>query len=184
MQSRRVFTSLFLALGLTISAFGAGPKVNRPLPPEQIPTTGGNKINLAQYKGKTLVIALISLNCQHCVDTLAILKRIQTEFSPKGVQVIAAASEDKPYESIPEYVKKNSPNFPLGMIDPPQFRIVADLAPDVRPHVPVLMFVDTTGVIRYQYFGDHPDVAKPEPTIRKILAELLQAPANKAGSEK
>jgi thiol-disulfide isomerase/thioredoxin len=186
MRFRRLFTSLFLVLNLTVaSALAAPPQTGRPLPQVQIPTTGGYKIDLAQYSGKTLIIALISVHCPHCLETAQILKRIQTEFAPKGVQVIAAASEDKPYESIPEYVKKDSPNFPLGMVDPPLFMKIAAIGPEVRPVVPVLIFVDTNGVVRYEYFGDHPDIVKnPEPTIRKALAELLKTPAAKPATKK
>ena len=54
-------------LALSVMAY-AGLPPGRPLPDVPISGAGGKKLDLKTYRGKALVVALISTTCDHCAD--------------------------------------------------------------------------------------------------------------------
>lgn len=165
---------LFL-LSLTIAA-RAGLPPGRPLPDVPISQAGGKKLDLKQYRGKSLVVALISTTCADCAEVLDVLKQIQQEQGPHGLQVVAAAGDDNGAAAIAPFAAEHKPNFPFGYVDRPALRKLANLTPADRPFVPILLFVDARGVVRVQMFGNDPLLKKPEGIIRSTVRELLKEP--------
>ncbi len=153
---RRVF--LFLAL---IPAVYAALPPGHPLPDVLISLEGGKKLNLRQYRGKALVVAMISTTCSHCIEVVEILNRFQN-------------GDEYGLGAIRPFISRYRPDFPVGYVDKPGFIKLANLRPDARPFVPILMFVDPKGQVRQQYYGDDPPMKTPEPTIRSTLNELMK----------
>ena len=56
-----------ILLGLTAMAYGGLPP-GRPLPDVPISLDSGKKLDLKQYRGKALVLALIATTCADCGD--------------------------------------------------------------------------------------------------------------------
>src|SRR4051812_37233988 len=84
--------ALVVSLCLLVSLQGASTP--RPLADVTVPTSDGKKIRLNQYRGKAMVIALISLTCEHCANSLKLLDQLQKEYAPRGLQVFAIAGDD------------------------------------------------------------------------------------------
>jgi peroxiredoxin len=166
---RRVF--LFLAL---IPAAHAALPFGHPLPDVLISLDGGKKLNLRQYRGKALVVAMISTTCSHCVEVVGILNRIQQEGAAHGLQVVAVSGDEYGLGAIRPFISRYRPDFPVGYVDKPGFIKLANLRPDARPFVPILMFVDPKGQVRQQFYGDQAQMRTPEPTIRSTLNELIK----------
>lgn len=166
---------IFLAMTLAATAF-AGLPPGRPLPDVAIPQMGGQKLDLKQYRGKALVLALISTDCEHCDHAVDFLKIMQSEFAPQGLQVAAAAGGPNAEKSLPAFEKLHKPNFPLGYLDRASLLKMANLRPDDRPFVPILLFVDAKGMVRVQFQGDDPLMEKMEVVIRSTVRELLKEP--------
>ena len=182
---RRVF--LFLAM---IPVVYAALPSGRPLADVLISLDGGKKLNLRQYRGKALVVAMISTTCSHCIDVVGILNRLQQEAGPRGLQVVAVSGDEYGLGAVRPFVSRYRPDFPVGYVDKEGFIKLANLRPDSRPFVPILMFVDPKGQVRQQYYGDQAQMRTPEPTIRATLNELMKelapaprkaAPAKPAG---
>lgn len=167
--------AIFLTLILVTTTF-AGLPPGRPLPDVPVPQTGGQKLDLKQYRGKALVLALISTDCEHCDHAVDFLKIMQSEFAPQGLQVAAAAGGPEAAKSLPAFEKLHKPNFPLGYLDRASFLKMAGLKPDDRPFVPVLLFIDAKGMVRVQLQGDDPLMEKMEVLIRGTVRELLKEP--------
>jgi AhpC/TSA family len=165
---------LFL-FGLTVAAY-AGLPPGRPLADVPISQAGGKKLDLKQYRGKALVLALISTTCADCAAVVDLLKQIQQEQGANGLQVVVAVGDDKGAAAIGPYAKEHQPNFPLGYVDRPTLRKLAALTPKDRPFVPILLFVDAKGGVRVQMFGNDPLMKKPETIIRGTVRELLKEP--------
>src|SRR5690606_25880750 len=72
----------------------------------------GGPIPLTQFKGKTLIIAIISTECGACAETVGILKRIQRDYGAKGVQVVAAAVNQGSLNAVGPFIDRYGPNFP------------------------------------------------------------------------
>jgi len=160
---------------LTVVAY-AGLPPGRPLADVPISQTGGKKLDLKQYRGKALVLAFISTTCKDCSEVVDLLKQIQQERGANGLQVVVAAGDDKGAEAIVPFAAAHKPNFPLGYVDRPTLRKLADLKPKDRPFVPIMLFVDAKGSVRVQLFGNDPLMKKPETIIRSTVRELLKEP--------
>ena len=151
------------------------PKGGRMLPDVPI-KMGGSTLNLKQYRGKSLVIGLISTTCSHCVIAMDTFKKLESQFGPSGFQVVVAVGDPVPIDSVHQFAARMKANFPVGYLDQPDFIKLAAIKPGVRPFVPVVMFVDRTGLVRAQYFGDDPSMKDTAAeTIRQTAEQLMAA---------
>jgi thiol-disulfide isomerase/thioredoxin len=164
-----------------------GPQAqpSRRLPNVQIKTPDAKGINLSKYRGKEIIIVLFSTECEDCLRTIAIVDKIQKDYGPRGLQVIGAAvNEGAPY-SVAGWVQRYRPTFPIGFLDTPGLIKLAAVPKDTRPFVPIIMFVDSTGTVRVQYYGDSPVFKEQqEKAIRAIAGSLLNFQAQQAAKAK
>jgi hypothetical protein len=165
---------LFL-FSLTALAY-AGLPPGRTLADVPISQLSGKKLDLKQYRGKALVLAIISTTCQDCGEVVELLKQIQTEQGPHGLQVVVAAGDPHAENVLAPFIAKHKPNFPIGYLDRPSIMKVANIGPKDRPFVPIMLFVDARGAVRVQLFGNDPLMKKPEGIIRSTIRELLKEP--------
>ena len=154
----------------------AGLPPGRNLPDVPVSQAGGKKLDLKQYRGKALVLAIISTTCQDCGEVVDLLKLIQTEQGPHGLQVVVAAGDPNAAVALGPFAATHKPNFPLGYLDRPAIMKIANLGPKDRPFVPIVLFVDPKGAVRVQLFGDDSLMKKPESIIRSTVRELMKEP--------
>jgi hypothetical protein len=154
----------------------AGLPPGHPLADVPISQPRGKKLDLKQYRGKALVLAIISTTCKDCGTTVDLLKIIQKENGPRGLQVVVAAGDEDAATAIVAFAAAHKPNFPLGYLDRAGIIRIANIGPGVRPFVPILLFIDAKGAVRVQLFGDDPLLKKPETIIRATVRELLKEP--------
>ena len=106
---------------------------------------------------------------------------IVKDLGPKGFAVVEAAVNDNP--DIPGFIQKYGATFPVGTSSGLGALEYMQWPPSQRPLVPLMAFIDRTGVIRAQYtgvdtnfFGD--DLEK---NIRAEAEKLLMEGAPRAG---
>jgi len=66
----------------------------------------GSQIHLSQYQGKVVVLAFILTYCSHCQFTAQILSRLQKEYGPQGLQVVASAIDPMSSMKVPDFIKR------------------------------------------------------------------------------
>ena len=165
--------ALFFALTIAVHA---GLPPGRNLPDVPISQLGGKKLDLKQYRGKALVLGIISTTCKDCGEVVDLLKVIQAEQSSHGLQVVVAAGDPHAESILGPFIAMHQPNFPFGYLDRPAIMKIANIGPKDRPFVPIMMFVDARGAVRVQLFGNDPLMQKPEGIIRSTIRELLKEP--------
>ena len=139
--------------------------------------SSGKKLDLKQYRGKALVLAIISTTCQDCGEVVDLLKLIQTEQGPHGLQVVVAAGDPNGAPRLRSLCRRRtSPTFRWAIWTVPRIMKIANLGPNDRPFVPIMMFVDARGAVRVQLFGNDPLMKKPEGIIRSTVRELMKEP--------
>ena len=74
------------------------------------------------------------------------------------------------------FAKAHKLNFPLGYLNKAEIIKLANITPQDRPFVPIMLFVDPRGMVRVQLFGNDPLMMKPEAIIRSTIRELLREP--------
>src|SRR5690349_17990309 len=105
-----------LLLALTVAAY-AGLPPGRTLADVPVSQAGGKKLDLKQYRGKALVLAIISTTCKDCGEVVDLLKVIQQEEAAHGLQVVVAAGDPKAAAAIGPFAAAHQPNFPIGYLD-------------------------------------------------------------------
>src|SRR5580704_16356342 len=112
----RIAPCRLCVISVLLSANLADAKEPRQLAPIQIPTPAGKKINPAQYRGKVILIAVISTTCADCIHSLEILSRVQKDLGPQGFQAIAAAGDDNAQYLVGPFIDRYRPAFPVGYL--------------------------------------------------------------------
>ena len=141
-----------------------------------VPPSG--QVTPAQYKGKVVILAMIQTTCSHCQQTTQLLSGLQKEYESRGLQVMAAGFENGiTPQVVSAFIRQFRPTFPVGYAT--RAEVLAYLGRDAADElwVPVLVFIDRKGMIRYQYLGDDPFYQNQEKNLRKNIEALLKEPA-------
>src|ERR1700722_16137473 len=147
---------LFRLLALVCLVSVTQAATPRPLADVPIRTPDFKTISIKQYRGKVVLLVLISTTCGDCAASVPIFNQLQTDFGPRGFQVVAAAFDDNAANQVLAFAARYRPNFPLGFLDQQSAIKIADIPSGVRPFVPIAMFIDRTGVVQQQFYGDSP----------------------------
>jgi peroxiredoxin len=142
----------------------------------------GKTLPLSQYKGHPMVMAFILTTCSHCQFTVGVLGKMQNEYGPRGLQVLASVIETGGDKNLPLFLKSFAPPFPVGYSDGDLALSFMQHPANKRPTVPMLAFIDRQGYIRAQYEGgDTAFEEHLEASIRKEIESIMKpaAPAAK-----
>jgi peroxiredoxin len=163
-----------LALLLVCLAAASLARTPRPIADMPIPAPGGKQIDLKQYRGKVVLLALITTTCAECITSVEIFNRLQKEFGPQGFQMVAAAVNLSAKDDAGPFAQRYKVNFPMGYLDKPGTMRIADIGGEQRPFVPIVIFIDRTGVVRFQYFGNDTVMKEEEKSLRAIVGGLVK----------
>jgi peroxiredoxin len=161
--------AILVSLCLLISVEAASTP--RPLADVTVPTPDGKKVHLSQYRGKVMVVALVSTKCDHCISSLQLLSKLQKEYGPQGFQAVGVAANDNAQDSLAGFIRLQIA-FPVGWLDQNTTMQLCDFKREDRPFVPMYLFVDKKGTVRFQYAGKD-DFFKNEEKNTRILIEAL-----------
>lgn len=171
----KAVTRFALAVAVTATLFAGN--LPRPLPNLQLSMPDGKKISLTQYKGKVMTVVLFATNCEKCLKSVQLLQKAQQQFGARGFQGLAAAVNlDAPTDTR-GWVDRYRPGIPTGYLDEQSFVKILELNQGERPFVPIFLFIDKHGMIRFQYFGnDQAIMTQQEKATLAIIDSLLKAP--------
>jgi len=161
----------FVSLCLLLSVEGASTP--RPLADVSVPVPNGKPIRLSQYRGKVMVIALISITCDHCANSMKLLDQFQKEYGPRGFQAFAIAG-DPNAEKMLSVLPPIKQAYPLGYLDQNTTMQVFDFKRNDHPFVPIYLFVDKKGTVRFQYAGKDDFFKNEEKNTRYYIDALLK----------
>jgi len=71
------------------------------------PKLDGGAFDIAQFKGKAVIVYYWSSDCQSCAADFARLKQLQSTFSTKGVEVVGVSLDDRAAQAQ-QFVKANN----------------------------------------------------------------------------
>jgi thiol-disulfide isomerase/thioredoxin len=132
----------------------------------------GKTLTLSQYRGHPVVLAFILTTCSHCQMTVKVLSKLQNEYAPRGLQVLASAIEQDSQSHVSLFVKNFAVTFPVGY----NTGIEADglIHPTGKlPMMPLMGFFDKQGVLRSQHEGEEPFFNDLEQNLRKEIDGLF-----------
>jgi peroxiredoxin len=177
MRKLFVFAALTASLAAGSLFAGDAPK-KQPLVPRKAAEfvfnmADGPQRLLSMYRGKTVVLALMFATCPHCQKTSQVLTQVQTEYAPKGVQVLGAVFGQGDSARVQQFSKSLGLNFPIGYSEQNAVLQFLDV-PVTDPYfVPILVFIDKGGIIRSQYIGDETFLQRKELNIRVEIDKMI-----------
>jgi thiol-disulfide isomerase/thioredoxin len=172
---------------LSLVAHGAPAAVlPRPAPELAINLGQGKQLKLSQYKGKPVVLAFILTYCSHCQKVMAALGKLHGEYAPRGLQVLATATEDMAASALPAFLRQFAPPFPVGYNTSVEAANFMQHSAMLAFYMPCLVFIDRDGMIQAQYEGRDAFLAEStvEKNIRTKLEQMMPAGAPVAPRKK
>jgi thiol-disulfide isomerase/thioredoxin len=165
---------MLLGAGL-MAATAAAVDLPRKSPDLSIGLPGGKQLLLGSYHGKAVLLAFILTTCPHCQYTTGLLKELQSEYGPQGLQIVEAAIDQAGDTLVPGFVMRFAPNFPVGFVTYDTSAAYLQHNPMLIMHVPALVFIDRQGTIRAEHEGDDNFFAEDvqEKNIRNEIVKLL-----------
>ncbi len=167
---------LFAAIGfLAGSLFGDGLESVKKAPPLAFIVPGQGQKTLSQYQGKVVALEFIFTTCPHCKAASHLMTKLQTEYGPRGLQVIDVAVNPNSDLLVEDFAKEQQVNFPVGWAQSAAMTAFMGFSSD-RYVVPQLVLIDRKGYIHYQTpatENDKWDQLMKEETIRQHIEQLL-----------
>jgi peroxiredoxin len=175
---------LLASIALSGAMLLPGAQVPRPAPPLSFVASNGQKVDLSDYKGKVVVLEILSTTCPHCQNSSRLLARLKAEFGAKDLEVLGYAIN--PDANVVDFARQYAPNFPVGRGDRDKAYQFLQISVMQQFYFPQVVFIDRTGTIRGQYGGTDAFIAtNEEGNVRGMLTKLIgegAAPAKKKPS--
>ncbi|MBV6433109.1 MAG: Thiol-disulfide oxidoreductase ResA [Bryobacteraceae bacterium] len=173
---RRAFLSI-CALLVCLPLAAQSGNTPRHAPPLEIAMPDGTKVNLSRCAGKVCVVEFLFTTCPHCQETSQVMSKLYSEYGARGFQPLGAAFNENAMLLVPEFVRNNNVNYPVGVL--PREKVLDYLGYSMmaRLMVPQVVFIDRKGTIRYQSSIDGGENLHSEARMRQIIEELLKEPA-------
>ncbi len=161
------------ALALVVPLAAAPPKLPRALADVSIDTPGAKRIRLIDTKpgAKLRIVAVLASTCEHCEEMVVVLSTLERKYRARGLRIYGALVDEEAPQQLPKFVAKTKPSFSIGTMSQDNTRRVADFGISDHPFVPILMFVDTSNIIRLQMAGEDPLLNS---NIEKNLLSIIE----------
>ncbi len=124
-----------------------------PAPPMEIKTTSGEKLSLADLKGKVVLVKFWATWCGPCAMSTPHIQKLYEQRKDDGFEVLGVALENDDGQQIPGFVRQFGVTYPVGLADPPDLRN-AWLSPNAG--IPTVFIVDKKGIVRWSRSGYAP----------------------------
>jgi thiol-disulfide isomerase/thioredoxin len=170
--TRTLFRTIAVSFGLSSIAVAAEPvkmqltevPLRLALPTMRLPNAAGQVVDIAQHRGKVILLDFWATWCGGCKEELPWFADFQTSFKNMGLSVIAVSMDDSGWATVTPFVSAHRMPKTVLMDDgssTKQFAIQA---------VPVALLIDRRGRVAAKYVGlvDRNNI---EQNIRSLLRE-------------
>ena len=137
-----------------------------PAPPVTFTSLTGERIGLADLRGRVVLVNFWATDCVICVKEMPRLVQTYTTYKPRGLEMIAVAMRHDPPNYVLAYTEKSALPFKVAL-DP--MGELAKAFDDVKL-TPTIVVIDKRGNVVKRILGE-PDFAALEKLIEEKLAE-------------
>jgi thiol-disulfide isomerase/thioredoxin len=141
----------------------------------QLKDLDGNKVSMADYRGKLTIVDLWGTWCPPCRREIPHLVALSKKYKEKGLEIVGInceeeGTEDQVKKTIRDFAKAYKIDYKCLLNDD----TVQTKVPDFQAF-PTMLFIDRSGKVRLVLVGAAPK-AKLEAIITTLLAEGSKAP--------
>ena len=122
----------------------------------------GKKVNLADFKGKTVLIDFWATCCPPCRDAIPAIEKLHKTYSGKGLVVLGISLDQGGWDDVKSFIAEYGITYPV-------LKGTEEVASQYKVRtIPMLVIVDKEGKIykRYLGFGDDQQLDKD---IKSVL---------------
>ena len=124
-----------------------GMLVATPLPEVTVTDMAGRPVDLADLRGRPLLINFWATWCPPCREEMPALERIERKWAERGAAVVVINFEEDE-ETIRRYLAENGLSLPVFQDSSGDVTQILDIT-----YLPTTLFVDSAGVIRSRNEG-------------------------------
>ena len=84
-----------------------------PAPNFTFPGRDGKKVNLADYKGKVVLLNIWATWCAPCVAEMPSMEKLYQELKDEGFEILAVSVDESGAETVNPFMKKHKLGFPV-----------------------------------------------------------------------
>ena len=158
--------ALLTALAMPWSTAAAATLLNRPAPKFSRPDLHDTRIDLAQYRGKVVLLNFWATWCAPCRIEMPRFGQWQRQYGPEGLQVLGISMDDSS-GAVRTVVQQMRLPYPIMMGDAKLGELYGGVL-----GLPVTFLIDRDGIVRQRFDG-----GAHLPAIEKTIRTLLAAPA-------
>ena len=129
---------------------GGSPLLNQPAPDISGRDLSGRTINLAQYRGRPVIVNFWASWCIPCRTEFPLFRQARAMHADKGLEIIGVIYQDTP-DAAAEFMRSQGAQWPAVVDSGTAARAYTVLAP------PVSFYVDRGGVVRAVSYGPPPE---------------------------
>ncbi|MDF1555451.1 MAG: TlpA disulfide reductase family protein [Deferrisomatales bacterium] len=131
-----------------------------------LPRVDGGTVNLADHRGKVVLLDFWATWCPPCRAALPHLAKLQEEYRADGL-VVLGMNMDKNREDLDQFLANQTITYPMLKVDDATREAYGGVA-----SIPQTFLIDRTGKVRHKFLGyDHKIAAQMETLIRELLLE-------------
>ena len=156
----------FAGVVLLAAATALAAELPRPAPPLSLISPAGERYTLEALRGKVVMLEFFSTDCPHCQRSATNIMTFYKELHPRGLEVLAVATNPGANKLIPEFAQRFGATYPMAVGNLPLMKAFA-----TGPlYVPYVFFIDRKGMIRFEHSGQ--DAAFHNNEIQNARAEI------------
>jgi peroxiredoxin len=124
--------------------------VNRRAPGFSLPDSKRQLHDLADYRGKIVILEFMQTNCPHCAAFAPVLDKVQAKYGDR-VAILSVVLPPDDQSKVAQYIAGHGIKYPI-IFDCGQMAYSYILAPTMQfPHI---FLIDGSGMIRKDYLYD------------------------------
>jgi thiol-disulfide isomerase/thioredoxin len=130
----------------------------------------GQRIDLADYKGKVVIVNFWASWCPYCRKWIPSLVEFQRQYYGDGLRVVGIAVRDQK-NAVRSYVQRENVTYPVAMAEADTGRLFGGIS-----GLPTTVLIGRDGRIYRRFSGSPSDPSRFEERIKRLLARSAGSP--------